>query len=160
MKSKLLEHIKKNEGFRAKPYWDKTGLGATTFTVKGGFLTVGYGTNLNAGITKEQAEVLVNLVVDSLIERFMPLPWFQHLSERRKLVCLEMAYQLGFNGFMRFVKMREALIEGDYDRAAAEIIDSRLPRNRAFDYAYRMRPPSDSNGNGGDSIVSSDGDSS
>ena len=44
-----IDSLKRDEGFMAKPYKDSEGL-----------LTIGYGTLIEEGITKEEAELLLN----------------------------------------------------------------------------------------------------
>ena len=47
------------------------------------------------------------------------------LDDFRKAILMDMVYQLGMNNVMKFSKMLDALKDMDYDRASAEMLDSR-----------------------------------
>lgn len=133
MHKKTIEQIKKHEGFRANPY-----------TCTAGKLTIGYGTNLDAGITKTQAEALMseelaNIEYD-LGDKLQN--WFSRLSDVRKAVLVNMAYNLGLNGLMRFRKMIDALAHKDFELASREMLNSKWAKQvgrRAVELAEQMK---------------------
>ena len=114
----LIDRIKRDEGWRAKPYRDSVGK-----------LTVGFGTNLDAGITPSQGEcmLVVSLDTDEAALRAQWTP-YQTLSGPVRAVLLEMAYNLGTQGLLGFHNMLAALEGGDYDKAADEALDSKWAR--------------------------------
>ena len=130
----VIDSIVGHEGFRSHVYLDAQG-----------FLSLGHGTTVGrisgdsiyslafhsdgVGITKAQARGLVKDRVSQIRERLARLvdEWWG-LSKERRDVLVEMAYQLGVNGLMNFKRMFLALAERDYERAAAEMLDSRWAR--------------------------------
>ena len=67
---------------------------------------------------------------------------FDALPDGQRAVLIEMAFQLGGRGLAEFHHMLAAVREGDFARAAAEIIDSRLDHQtpaRAEELAALMR---------------------
>lgn len=108
----LKERIKKNEGFRAKPYFDSLGLG-----------TIGYGTTY---ITEKEADcLLANRLMNcvALVEGYVENEEIS-VDDFRIGILAEMAYQLGFAGLLKFKKMWAAIRNMDYGKAAAEMKDS------------------------------------
>jgi len=68
--------------------------------------------------------------------------WFSALNDARRDVVVNMVFNLGLSGFSGFVKMIEAMREGDYFRAAEEMLDSKWARQvgfRASELAEIMR---------------------
>jgi len=115
-RKRLLETIKYHEGFECFPY-----------TCTQGALTIGYGRNLDAnGINEEEAEHLLH--VDLLrceYELRENLSFFEHLSDPRQEVLLNMCFQLGITGLMKFKRMLVALVNHDFHTASLEMLDSR-----------------------------------
>jgi len=123
---KLLDQLKFEEGFRLEKY-----------RCPAGFWTIGYGHNLDrnpydqAGqkipdkITIEFAEELLQSDVGSTIaglrERF---PRIDEFDKARRDAFINMAFQLGVNGFMRFERMRAAALARDWWTAYKEAIHS------------------------------------
>ena len=126
----LIEMIKKHEGFRGMPYNDSLG-----------FPTIGYGTKLP--ITEEEAELLLKHRLDEKILKLSEKePFYLELPEKAQEVVANMAYQMGVGGVLKFKKMWAALKEGDYKKAANEMLDSRWAKqtpNRAKELAEIMR---------------------
>jgi lysozyme len=110
----LLASLREHEGFSA-----------TVYRCPAGYLTIGYGLNLEAGITREEAEVLLRMRVEQILDRITrTYPWFAGLTEPRQRAIVEMAYQLGFGGLHGFRRMRAALEAGDWPQAAEEMLAS------------------------------------
>jgi len=127
-----LEQIKRDEGFRAKMY-----------KCSEGFNTIGYGTNLDVGLTEEEAEavLLVRLknIDKELVDR---LPLYFKVSGEIQNILVNMAYNLGVSGLLKFKKTLSALECKDYQTAADEMLDSRWARQvglRAYRLADRVR---------------------
>jgi lysozyme len=129
---KLEESIKSHEGTRLLPYEDTEG-----------FLTIGFGTNLDAGITLDQAYALMRCALKTCekeLDRMRPT-WRDH-NDARQNVLIEMMYNLGAKKLNRFVKMWEALETKDYNHAALEMITSRWyeqVKGRAITLANQMQ---------------------
>jgi len=112
----LINRVKFHEGYSGKPYRDTAGK-----------LTIGYGRNLDdAGIT--EAEAIFMLTSDlrrAEKECISAFKWFGCLNKIRREVIIEMCFNLGLPKLKSFKKMLEAIKEGDYDTAAAEMLNSR-----------------------------------
>jgi len=110
----ILKKIKRHEGWRSKPY-----------RCSAGKLTIGYGTNIEQ-ISKDEGELLLEFRINEILEYALPqLPEYQTLNDTRKLVYLDMLYNLGFKSFKRFKRMRKAVQEGNWHKAANEIKNSK-----------------------------------
>ena len=126
-----VEQIKKHEGFEPFPY-----------RCTGGKLTIGYGINLDAGITEEESEMILASRLDSIRRRLASaIPWYQRLTAPRQTVIVNMAYNLGFKGLMGFKKTLAAVKDGDYETASYEMLNSKWAyqvTNRAHELAEQM----------------------
>ncbi len=70
------------------------------------------------------------------------LYFFDDLPDEAKKILINMAYNLGVNGLMKFKRMLDALEFEDYDEAANEMVDSvwyREVGKRAKRLVKRMR---------------------
>ncbi len=108
--------LQSDEGLRLKPYHCTAGK-----------LTIGYGRNLeDRGITEAEAEYLLENDVSEIYEDLAEIyDFFTHLSPMRKAVLIDMAYNLGLGGLNKFQNMIRAIDDGDYSKAAFEMLDSR-----------------------------------
>lgn len=102
--------LEQQEGFRAKPYRDSRR-----------FLTVGFGTNLDAGITRAQAEALMQQQLDDNEVALMMFPWFAGLDPVRRGVIENMAYNMGVGGVLGFTDMIAAIEAKDWPEAARQM---------------------------------------
>lgn len=119
MQNKWVELTKHFEGLRLKPY-----------TCTAGKLTIGFGHNLeDNGITLEIAEVLLRTdLACARMEVCAKFPWLIKLNEPRQYVLVDLTFNIGINRVLTFKKMIAALKEGDYKKAAAELLDSKYAR--------------------------------
>lgn len=112
---KALPRIRRAEGFSKMPY-----------KCPAGHWTIGYGHNLEHGISAEAAEFILREDVDrvrrQVAEAFF---WWAELTEARRFVVVDMCFNLGLAGLRKFKKMLSALEAGDYDSAADEMLRSR-----------------------------------
>ena len=124
--SKIIEQLKFEEGIRFKRY-----------LCTAGFWTIGYGHNLDKHpywpdgskipneINDRDAEALlwidVGNTIGSLRQRW---PRFDEFDSARRDACINMAFQLGVSGFMRFERMRAAMLARDWDSAYWEALKS------------------------------------
>lgn len=116
---KILDLIAKDEGFRSRLYKDTKG-----------FNTIGYGFNLDTSDIPEEVAnnwLHINLID---IERNLSshLSFLSTLDTPRQYVLLNMAYQMGVSGLLKFKDMLVALENRDYYLAANAMKDSQWYR--------------------------------
>lgn len=115
----LVEQLKRFEGKRNSMY-----------KCPAGFNTIGYGHNLDASPLSDH--VIEYILMDDIVQaqqtldRILP-QWRQH-DPARQMVLVNMVFQLGSNGFLKFRKFIAALDEKQYEQAAVEMLDSRAAR--------------------------------
>ena len=119
----VVARLQTEEGFRATAYKDTVG-----------HTTIGYGFNVDAGITKPAAAALLRAQVEDLEGQIAALPWWAPLPDNFKLVCLDIAFNAGFHGLLGYPHMIAAMIAGDEAGAAAQCTTSD-PRLDASRYA-------------------------
>lgn len=89
-------------------------------------LTIGVGHNLENGITEKQALMILRDDIDVVIETLNDrIPWWNNLSDGKKVVMASMAFQLGTGGFFQFKKMIKAAEYGDDVEVVTQMRDSR-----------------------------------
>ncbi|MBO6305478.1 MAG: glycoside hydrolase family protein [Selenomonadaceae bacterium] len=111
----LIERIKKHEGLGLKPY-----------RCPAGYLTIGYGRNIEEnGITEAEASfLLANDIKNCRAECEKNFRWFNNLDAERQDVLVEMDFNLGIKRFKKFKKMLAACERKDYETASKEMLDS------------------------------------
>ena len=113
----LKKMLRFDEGLALKPYLD---------TAEPPKLTIGIGRNLDdVGISEQEALMLLDsdithLLVDSRIQEI--LKGHDHI---RQSVILNMAFNMGIVGLLKFKNMLSAFEAKDYVTAALEMLDSR-----------------------------------
>jgi lysozyme len=113
----LIDSIKRHEGLRLFPYQD------TTYHT-----SIGYGRNLDErGITNEEAEFMLKTDIAMAEKRFGDLPDAvqDNCNDARRDVLIEMIFQMGYIGVLRFKRMLGAIAAGDFERASKEMFMSR-----------------------------------
>lgn len=115
MNEKWVQYIRHYEGLRLKPY-----------TCPSGHLTIGYGHNLENGISQDVAERLLQADLScAQIEVGGTLPWSSRLDEVRQFVLVDMCFNMGLYKLLTFKKFLAALQKKDYKTAAKEMLNSR-----------------------------------
>lgn len=110
----VLAILKRDEGFSSKPYKDSIGI-----------LTIGYGTNLDEGISEpEGAFMLANRFQEALTDLRRVYPQLTTLDDVRFAVIGMMTYNMGIHRVAQFKDMIAALYAGDVKAAAAAGRDS------------------------------------
>jgi len=111
-----IDLIKLHEGFKQHPY-----------KCTAGKLTIGYGLNLeDRGINKNEAEYILFNIVDEIIPKLRDfIKNFYALDHIRQAVLIDMVYNLGFTGFLKFKSMIKLIEEGEYEKAAEEMLNSK-----------------------------------
>lgn len=115
-KTKLLAELERDEGLRLKPYKDTVGK-----------LTIGIGRNLDdVGITHGEAYLLLaNDVARTYADLVKRAPWFEKLDDVRQRVLLNMAFNLGTEGLMKFTTTLTYIRAGNYKEAAKAMLNSK-----------------------------------
>lgn len=123
----ISEQLKLHEDFRSKPYKDTTG-----------HLTIGYGRNLDTkGISKDEAEHMLDNDIKDVVKPLEKYEWYNKLDPIRQKVLIDMGFNLGIPGLLKFKKMIAALKKDDYKKAAGEMANSRWS-TQVHSRAYRL----------------------
>lgn len=128
--------VKRHEGFRDKLYLDTEG-----------FLTGGYGHLFAEG--GRLSDLVIDILFDEdfkaariTAEQLLNEYGVPHPTLARKIVLIDMAFNLGYNRLRKFRKMWQSLKLKDYDTAADEMLDSKWAKqvgSRADELANLMR---------------------
>ena len=136
---KLLESVKKHEGYRNKVYLDTLGK-----------RTVGVGHLCVEDFWEDDKEYEEDFLMDILkkdlqqaIRQANSMCEGLKISEDAKIIIIEMIFQLGGTGVSKFRKMWQALQQDppDYAEASVQMLDSRWAKqtpNRAKEMARLM----------------------
>ena len=94
-----------------------------------GFTTIGVGRLIDArrggGLSDSEVDYLLTNDIEETTEQVLAaLPWASKLSEPRRAVLINMAFQLGIRGILGFHRMLGSVEDGQYDEAAMEMADS------------------------------------
>lgn len=143
----LIEQIKRHEGYRAHSY-----------RCTAGKLTIGYGYNLSVnplklsslelyhaqlvGMGEHEAERLLKLMIAKITDQLEEaMPVINRLDTVRQDILINMAYNMGLVGLLKFKKMITALEKKDYQKASIEMLNSKWSSdvgNRAQELATQM----------------------
>lgn len=127
MKHPLLDRLEREEGRRNEMYKDSEGI-----------WTIGIGWNIQErGLPDEIVDRLFEISVADAEKDARKLPEFHILSEVRQSVLIAMVFQMGLPRVKKFKKFRAALQEGDYNKAAKEMLDSLWHRQMAKEGSKR-----------------------
>ena len=112
----MVKQLELHEGLRLKPYYDTVDK-----------LTIGIGRNLeDTGISKAEASfMLQNDLIRIIAELDEQMPWWRELTENRRRILVDMAFNLGTFGLSQFRDMLAATKVGDFDAASKEMLDSK-----------------------------------
>ena len=129
----IISELELDEGVRLSPY-----------RCTAGFLTIGVGRNLDTNkltaeelafvghncrtkpITKEQSDYLLKNDIEKVCADLMKfLPWWAYLGDVRKRVLVNMAFNLGTEGLLKFENTLALIRSGSYAQAAAEMVKSK-----------------------------------
>lgn len=127
--SKLLEDIKREEGYRGYQYDDHLGNP-----------TIGYGTLLP--LSEEESELILSHRLNRFISNVKSSLYDLDIKDEAWEILFHMAYQMGVGGLLKFKNMIKALRDQDYKTASIEMLDSRWAKqtpNRANRLSNKMR---------------------
>ena len=116
MQKKVIAMLRKHEGMRNYPY-----------KCSEGFLTLGIGRNLETnGITEDEAIYLLENDIERVINQ-LNKNWciWRVLPEKARMVCIDMAFQMGIAGFMAFKNTRQLMEDRMWVEASEELLRSR-----------------------------------
>jgi len=121
----LIDNIKESEGFRSRPY-----------RCTENHLTIGYGFAIkDLELDEDICDMILERKVAKLVERIEKnLPYLPSLPKEVQDVLIEMAYQMGVSGLLKFKKTLMYVETKDYKDASVEMLDSRWAKqtpNRA-----------------------------
>lgn len=113
---KLRDDLARDEGLRLRPY-----------KCTAGYLTIGYGRNLEGnGITREEADAMLDhdiAVISKDLDK--NIPWWRQMPEPAQRGLINMAFNLGWPRLNQFKNMLSALQTGNYYEAAQHALDSK-----------------------------------
>lgn len=116
-KSKLIEDLKRHEGFLPYAYQDSLG-----------YWTIGYGTLIDergGGLPEDICSVLLERHVnDNIALVNKSLPWLKNHPENVQRAIHNMAYQLGVAGLLKFKVTLEMVAKKRYNDAADNALKS------------------------------------
>ena len=117
----LIERIGVNEGFRSKPYQCSEDV-----------WTIGHGLTW---ITEEESlNILTGRISQLHLQLLDDLDWYKDMPPEIQGILIEMVYQIGYSGVMKFKKMIANMIDKNWKSAADEMLDSKWAKqtsNRA-----------------------------
>jgi lysozyme len=147
-KPQIIKDLKLDEGFKDRVY--KCSLGFDTIGI--GYCLEKNPLNLSMfelhdmrqhGCSEAKAELLLMRMIEQIEEKLTAkIPFFVKLDEVRQNVLINMSYQMGTTGVMKFKNTLAAIEHGDYELAALGMLDSTWAKqtpNRAQRLASQMK---------------------
>lgn len=133
-KEAVIKRLSIHEGIKLQPY-----------KCLAGYLTIGIGRNLETnplteeekkvvgdwrhGITKNAAFFLLrNDITRVEMECKQHIPFWKQLDDERQYALLDMTFNLGINGLLKFKKMLACMSIGDYRGASKECLNSKYAK--------------------------------
>ena len=107
----LIERIGVNEGFRSKPYQCSEGV-----------WTIGHG--LTWLTEEESLHILTGRISQLHLKLLDDLDWYKDMPPEIQGILIEMVYQIGYSGVMKFKRMIANMIDKNWKEAATEMLDS------------------------------------
>ena len=125
-RSKLVEELIKDEGYKYEIYLDH--LGYPTFGV--GHLVLEtdeeYGQPVGTPVSEERILECLNNDIDIVCKELdQNMSWWSELDDTRQRVLANMAFNLGLPRLGKFKKSLAAVQEQDWEKAAVEMMDSK-----------------------------------
>lgn len=130
--NRLIEQLKRHEGFRSKPYKDTVGK-----------TTIGYGRNLtDVGVSQSESnKMLLHDVDRAKYDVINNIRSYTQLDQVRRDVLINMSFNLGINKLLKFKNMLKAINDKNFYLAAIEMLDSKWAKqvgSRAIELADQM----------------------
>lgn len=117
--SPLIDELRRDEGVKDHAYQDSLG-----------YWTIGVGHLIDKRKGGKMPDVIIDMLLrydidEKIAELNEKLPWWGFLDEPSQRVIVNMAFNLGVEGLLKFGKFMDALKDGDRNRAASEMLDSK-----------------------------------
>tara|TARA_R100001591_G_scaffold118619_1_gene142900 strand:+ start:152 stop:571 length:420 start_codon:yes stop_codon:yes gene_type:complete len=115
-KQRLIEQLRLHEGVEHKPYVDTVGK-----------TTIGVGRNLDdVGLTDDEIDYLLDNDIHTVMSE-LDVWWdgWRELDEVRQRVLADMMFNMGRPTLNKFENFHAALVDGNYEQASVEMLDSR-----------------------------------
>jgi len=110
----LIDNIKESEGFKS-----------TVYKCTQGFDTIGYGFAIKDLVLSEEISTMILVEkLDKINERLSSFDFYLNSPDEIRDVLIEMAYQMGVGGLLKFKKTLKLVAERDYKQASIEMLDS------------------------------------
>ena len=98
-----------------------------------GFTTIGVGRLIDSrrggGLRDSEIDFLLsNDIAEKTAQVLAALPWASKLSETRRAVLINMAFQLGICGLLKFKRALGLIEDGQYKEASIEMVESTWAR--------------------------------
>lgn len=111
-----------------------------------GYQTIGIGRCVDKkrgkGLSNEEILYLLRNDIKEARDDLSPNNWYLAMDDIRRGVIIEMSFNLGYRGLLKFKKMIKALTTIDYAQATKEMRDSlwakQIGYDRLEDMCYRM----------------------
>ena len=131
--NKLIDSIKKHEGYVGIVYKDSLGID-----------TIGYGFAIkDLELDEDVCEIILERKLKDLRSRIdIKFDWFKYMPQEIKDIVMEMCYQLGVGGFSKFKKTIAYLQNKQWEEASVEMLDSLWAKqtpNRAKEMSNRVK---------------------
>lgn len=117
---KFKRQIVLHESRKVLPYDDQTGIEIPKGGILHGAITIGIGHNLSAsGLYPSIIDLLYAEDVASVLSNVLVhFPWWVTLDDVRQRVIMDMAFNIGTAGLLKFHEVLEGARTHDYERAA------------------------------------------
>jgi len=111
----ITQELRRDEGERLDMYFDSRGIP-----------TIGIGHNLKDKPISQRASrvILEDDLTETITDLDKRLNWWRNLSESRQRVLVNMAFNLGIDGLLKFKNTLNAALHGDFKTAAKEMLNS------------------------------------
>ena len=115
----LIAELRRDEGVIPHAYQDSLG-----------YWTIGVGHLIDKRKGGKIPDVIIDMLLrydidEKIAELNEKLPWWGFLDEPSQRVIVNMAFNLGVEGLLGFKKFMDALKDGDRNRAASEMLNSK-----------------------------------
>ena len=143
--NQILNMLKRHEGCRLVAYLDTLGyltVGVGHLVCKRTENIIGRKLELDAPITQDECNKLLDCDVASALKELGRYPYFQNLSFERRCACISLMFNLGAPKYSGFVNFNKSMSDEDYLTASQELLNSRWAsqvKSRAIEIAQIIR---------------------
>ena len=132
--------IRHDEGVRSYVYDDATGKPIGPGTTVVGNPTIGAGRNVGPsgpGLRDDEIDAMLTNDASHYEDQARTFDWYATLDPIRATVICCMVFNIGLRGFQEFHRLHAAIKAGNWEDAAAEMLDSRWS-NQVGERAHRL----------------------